>query len=160
MSIASEGEGVYSMSSVSPQYVGLGSDNRWYMFTSGSVRTVYNNVLLGTTIAGGVGTLLKGKLQANAPVWQKAGESRSSSCCAVWTAESQAETLAWSCQVPLLHELGKEWQVLRACADIGNVTHEFLANCCFMMAYANALCSSECRISFMHGKCHLKHTIL
>jgi len=102
------------MSSVFPQYVGLGSDNRWYMFTGGAVRTVYNNALLGRTNSGeGIGTLLKDKLQVNPPVWQKAGESGLSSFGAVWTAESQAETLAWACQVPPLHEFGQEWQVLR-----------------------------------------------
>lgn len=111
----SDREGVCSKTSVSPQYVGLGSDNRWYMFTGVSVRTVYKNALLGTANSGGegVGTLLKDKLQGNPPVWKKAGESGSSSCCAVWTAESQAETLAWASQVPPLHELGKEWQVLQ-----------------------------------------------
>lgn len=113
MSIASEREDVESGSSVCSQLVGIGADNRWYMFSGGSVRAVYNSVLSGNTESGeGFGTLLMGQLQASAPVWQKAGESGSSSFCAVWTAESQIETLAWSCQVPLLHEPGKEWQVL------------------------------------------------
>lgn len=113
---------VASMSPSSPQYLGLGSDNRWYLFNGGSVRSVYSNALLATTMSSeeGVGTLLKEKLQVHPPVWKKTGES-------VWATESGAETLAWACQVPPLHELGKEWQVLRMHRNRQHMV--FMLNC-------------------------------
>lgn len=132
ISITSDLEGTYSMSSSSPQYVGLGFDNCWYMFTGGSISSVYNNPLLGPTDPGGqcVRTFLKERLeewlkerlQINPLLWKKAGESESfSSYCAVWNVESQADTLAWASDVPSIHELPKRWQVHYCdCAEIGN----------------------------------------
>ncbi|KAG0628562.1 hypothetical protein M758_1G035800 [Ceratodon purpureus] len=111
ISITSDVEDTHSMTSASPQYVGLGFDNCWYVFTGGSVSCIYNNSLSKPENPGEcVGTLLKERLQADPPMWKKAGESGSSSSCAVWNAGSEADTSRWASQVPPIHELPKEWQ--------------------------------------------------
>jgi hypothetical protein len=112
-SITSDLEGACPMSSASPQYVGLGFDNCWYMFSGGSVSSVYSNSLLRPMNLGEcVGTLVKERLQVDPPVWKNAGKSGSSARCAVWNAESQADTLAWASQIPPIQELSNGWQVL------------------------------------------------
>uniref|UniRef100_A0A7I4APM1 Uncharacterized protein n=1 Tax=Physcomitrium patens TaxID=3218 RepID=A0A7I4APM1_PHYPA len=112
MSTASNIEGGYAIGSAISHYVGLGSDNYWYMFTGGSVKSVHNNLLISSTNSAGecVGTFLRERLRIGLLVWAKVGESGTSSCHAVWNGESGADTFAWACQVPSAHELAKEWQ--------------------------------------------------
>lgn len=100
---------------MSSYYVGLGSDNVWYMFLGQSVRSIHDSNSLQKLEHLGqedMGTFLKKKLQTDSPAWKEAGKSGFS---LVWSAGSSIDTWTWKGKVPLLQELAKGWEVKSCC---------------------------------------------
>lgn len=96
-------------------YVGLGSDNCWYMFTGKSVKSVHvNGRIFGDTEPGEkpVGAILKEKLRVGNRTWKNLGRSGSGPLSCVWSADSSMDMWAWGCQVPILSELSSNHEVL------------------------------------------------
>lgn len=100
----------------SSYYVGLGSDNVWYMFLGQSVRSIHDsNSLQNLKHLGqeNMETFLKKKLQTDSPAWKEAGKT--GFFLSVWSAGSSMDTWTWRGKVPLLQELAKGWEVKSCC---------------------------------------------
>lgn len=125
-------------------YVGLGSDNCWYMFTGKSVKSVHaNGRIFGDTEPGEkpVGAILKEKLRVGNRTWKNLGRSGSGPLSCVWSADSSMDTWAWGCQVPILSELSSNHEVLLK----SSISADFIGDSdlyCFPLIY---------RLSFIRG---------
>lgn len=92
-------------------YVGLGSDNSWYMFTEKWVKVVYKTGFPNVVSAGDdllpreslVKLLMKEDLQ-----WEKLADSEFGS---LWSMEGSLDTWSWSLNVPVLSNLSEEDEV-------------------------------------------------
>ncbi|KAL3699154.1 hypothetical protein R1sor_017176 [Riccia sorocarpa] len=95
-------------------HVGLGPDNRWYLFTAKSVKG-YSNSDPEETVPGKVAReILKGKLKFGARSWQSLGKAGTDVSSAVWVADSSPETKRWSSEIPpsMDYEVPEDLQVV------------------------------------------------
>lgn len=101
-------------------YVGLGSDNSWYLFTEKWIKTIYRIGLPNVALAQGDALPREAMwmlLDTDEKQWEQLADSALGG---LWHMEGSLETWSWSLNVPVLNSLSENDEVLhmsQACHD-------------------------------------------
>lgn len=93
-------------------YVGLGSDNSWYLFTENWIRTVYRTGLPDVALTQGDALpreIMMTLLEKNSVQWEKLSDSDFGG---LWYQEGSLETWSWSLNVPVVNSLSEKDEAL------------------------------------------------
>ncbi|XP_057829348.2 DExH-box ATP-dependent RNA helicase DExH15 chloroplastic [Cryptomeria japonica] len=112
MDVSDNLNGLEEQDLVVSYYVALGSDNTWYLFTEKWIKAIYKSGLPDVPLVPGdppSREILKKKLEEVNTAWEKVGKSQYGD---LWRAEGAIDTWSWSLNVPLLHNLSAEDEII------------------------------------------------